>query len=352
MLKTPLIYGIGGATDFGGLTNTGGGFIHATVVSLRLSSTTSVHEIGHTLGLIHPRGFSETSPCEHVTRDPNDTDDPNDPDDTYFNADMRGDKVVDTAAMPWTLYDGSCDCYPLIENCEYQEQLSDLTDCQGTPYEIFPSDVVNLMGNINPCQDFVITTGQGIRMRERIELDPQGLYVQAETTIAALYEPYTGEYYEIGPQSTEHNPPLFQPGFDYSFISCSCQGLDNLDCDLPCDYENTGFHNNHTIVSSYSKFESAYSSITHPNHTAILIPILDEAQPRRCYDNWNRGAINGSVLKFEDNVFNNNVTITVKDSLQINSETLIQNLDTGLYKIEKNFEDGTTQETIMQKGNN
>ena len=44
-----------------------------------------------------------------------------------------------------------------------------------------------------------------------------------------------------------------------------------------------------------------------------------------------------------------NVTITPKDSLGINSPTLVENLDPGLYKIEMNYEEGTTQQTVIYK---
>jgi hypothetical protein len=57
-------------------------------------------------------------------------------------------------------------------------------------------------------------------------------------------------------------------------------------------------------------------------------------------------------MKFNDNVLNANVTITPQDSTAINNPNLIQNLGQGLYKIEKNFNDGSSQETIILKGNN
>ncbi|MFT6138068.1 hypothetical protein [Patiriisocius sp. Uisw_017] len=40
-----------------------------------------------------------------------------------------------------------------------------------------------------------------------------------------------------------------------------------------------------------------------------------------------------------------------KDSLQINNPVLIDNLETGLYKIEKDFEDGSKTQVIIQKNN-
>jgi hypothetical protein len=51
-------------------------------------------------------------------------------------------------------------------------------------------------------------------------------------------------------------------------------------------------------------------------------------------------------------VLNNNITITPQDSLSINNQNLIQNLENGLYKIEKDYDDGATQQTVIYKGNN
>ena len=41
-----------------------------------------------------------------------------------------------------------------------------------------------------------------------------------------------------------------------------------------------------------------------------------------------------------------------QDSLQINNPNLIDNLQQGLYMIDKNFEDGSIQQTIILKENN
>lgn len=100
--------------------------------------------------------------------------------------------------------------------------------------------------------------------------------------------------------------------------------------------------------------ESAY--ITHPNHSAINIKEIDVAndyvQVKMCYDNYNRGPIGGGITKFNDGVFNANVTITPKDSIGINNPNLIEELPNGLYKIEKVYDDGATQETVIFKEEN
>lgn len=47
-----------------------------------------------------------------------------------------------------------------------------------------------------------------------------------------------------------------------------------------------------------------------------------------------------------------NVDVIPKDSLGINAQSLIQELPQGLYMIEKDFENGEKEETVIMKGNN
>lgn len=63
-------------------------------------------------------------------------------------------------------------------------------------------------------------------------------------------------------------------------------------------------------------------------------------------------AISGKIVKFNDDILNTNITLTVIDSIGINNQSLINNLPNGLYKIEKNYSDGATKETVIYKGNN
>ena len=60
----------------------------------------------------------------------------------------------------------------------------------------------------------------------------------------------------------------------------------------------------------------------------------------------------GTVIKFNDGVPNGNYTIAPQDSTVINNPTLIDNLKPGLYNIQKNYNDGTTQEVMILKENN
>lgn len=61
---------------------------------------------------------------------------------------------------------------------------------------------------------------------------------------------------------------------------------------------------------------------------------------------------NGRYVIFKKGVLNENVTIAPKDSTQITDPHLIENLDTGLYKIETNFANGVDEETVIYKSRN
>ncbi len=313
-----------------------------TIVQLNsLDQTGLFHEVGHNLGLAHTR-----SSGEHTTREPflpgGTTPNPD------FNATTSGDRVVDTAANSgFRLCDANGqNCYPYITaTCEYD---GDEEDEIFVPYEIFHKDVINALSNAYECTENSFTPGQAIRMREKIATNSN--LTPLVTDVASLYEPYEGEYYFSGPIPPVRKP-LFQPGFDYRFVECQGPYAQ------PSDYNDISFSsNNNNILLAKNKTETDYGSITHPNHSAILIKHeignVFYPQARKCYDNYNKAASDGSVTRFNDNVFNTNVTITPKDSTAINNQNLIQDLPNGLYKIEKNYDDGATNETVILKGNN
>ncbi|QIE60602.1 hypothetical protein G5B37_13820 [Rasiella rasia] len=333
------------ASEFGGAARSVGS--NMTVIKAdRLSEITATHEIGHALGLYHTRSKTNgESDKEHTTRVkflPNGTLNPD------FNAEDADDEIVDTAAN--TKFRHGSAYYPFINgNCEYTGTETDEID---VPYDIYPEDVKNAMSDAYICHENVLSNGQGHYMRETI-LNDNDLIV-ARTTVASLYEPYSGTYYLGGPPQNPADRPLFQPGFTYRFIECDCvygPGDPN-----PTEYGDTDFtYNSFNIVSSYGATETNYASITHPNHTAIDIvgdPASIFPQPWRCYDFVNGTPIGGRVTRFNDNVFNANITLTPKDSTGINSPNLINNLPQGLYAIDKDFDDGSTEQTIIQKGNN
>jgi len=303
----------------------------------------TVHEVGHNLNLEHTfRNYNSSSSCERVTRDLNDQ---------YYNADEAGDFVIDTPAQDpmWGDVDPN--------TCFYTGNGEDCgdppTNDPPDPYQILPDDVSNFMGygGLRLCGS-KFTWGQMQRMRAAISNDVYGEFAAAETTIAALYEPYRGSYPEYYPHPLPWEYPLFQPGFDYDFVECDCE------CPQPVEWDNTNFNYTTTSVLSFSRYETNYASIIHPNHTAIKLGqlpnhVLVGQKIRRCYDNWNSPPIiGGDVVKFNDNIFNNNVTITPQDSTQINNPNLVNELEPGLYNIIKTDVNGNNQETVILKENN
>jgi hypothetical protein len=345
-----------GLTDFGGSAQ---GPLKSITHPGGLIKNTIVHELGHNFSLPHTFiGWQSTNPdyCEHVTRDEGNS---------KFNAYQKGDKLKGTDAMPsfmreYCILNGlpSSQCsynapyyfyYYDMDNCEYiGASQYERKDCDGTIFDISPEDAKNTMSYASGgCKDN-FSTDQGIKMREHIE-NSSSLQL-ATTDIASLYEPYKGEYYFAGPLPVNDqgglNPPLFQPGFKYVFPECI--GV----YPQPADYTDISFTTNYnTVLLSFDNDEIHFENITHPNHSAIVIKGLED-QARKCYNNYNRSPSGGSIIKFNDNVLNTNITLTPQDSIAINNQNLINNLENGLYKIEKTYEDGSTQETVIYKGNN
>lgn len=159
--------------------------------------------------------------------------------------------------------------------------------------------------------------------------------------VSIFYEPYKGEYGAI----LTNNPPMFQYGFNYKFYDVSQAAVYNL----PSDYNDISFWYGQVVQT----FTADYNSpIEHPNHTAFVISQIDEYQPRMCYNNYSVAPKDGTIIEFLDGVPNANVIITPQDSLQINSVNLIQDLQPGLYNIQTNYHDGTSQQTMILKDNN
>ncbi|WP_299684368.1 hypothetical protein [uncultured Dokdonia sp.] len=327
------------------------------------------HEVGHIFGLKHTNGntsrfvddfitplvcnteqiISGTFPSfdptsnENVTRDETNIN---------YNANIAGDFVVDT---PATYFNPNLciDTSSGISTLQYlfSNEVVDAidipyVDIDGTNFMIStPQGVIEFNEFIT-----IFTEGQGVRMRETINNEP--ILQAILTTIACLYEPYSGDYYFAGPSNSD-NKPLFQPGFDYKFVSAGGQIFNGYQFyNTPSDYEDTNFvYDVNTIANAVDRFSLDLESITHPNKSAIIIEQLDD-QPRKCYHNINRGASSGKIIKFNDGVPNNNYTITDKDSLQINQPTLIQDLENGLYLIQKEYDDGTQEQNMILKGNN
>jgi len=298
-----------------------------------------IHEVGHNFHLAHTFHCRELADesilCENVTREPFlvDGTTPN-PD---YNADTEGDKIIDTYATPQS-YNRT--------DCVYDDNLLDST---GTPYSNHPPQAKNFMSYAHGCQQ-EFTAGQIAEMRWYIELI-DGLPITAieNHDVSILYEPYKGEYFLAGPLPVDEgghlNPPKFQYGFDYVFYDTSQADIYNQ----PSDYDNTSFWYGQVVQS----YDIDYNiPIEHTNHTAFKILQVDTNYPRMCYNNYNRAPSGGTIIKFNDDVLNTNVTVTAQDSLQINNTNFFQDLEPGLYNIQKSYNDGTSEENLILKENN
>ncbi|MGK0386488.1 MAG: hypothetical protein ACI849_001105, partial [Patiriisocius sp.] len=320
-----------------------------------------IHEVGHMFGLKHTH-LNYTLPAPDPTVDPNSvtscenvTRDPSNP---FFNALTRGDNVLDTAAVPDFIQE-YCHFNPLDANCANQANynayynvldcnyIGENRNCYDEEYVINESDTRNIMAYVpGTCRD-QFTTGQAIRMRERIAFNYLNRYSDAQIDVSALYYPYKGEYYLAGPQQNPADKPLFQPGFDYLFVDC------NGPYPQPAPYGEIFTNDPFTNVATYYYDDNIpFNFITHPNHSAIRILEVETAMNgvfnvQKCYDNYNLSPIGGRVTRFNDNVLNTNITISPQDSLGINNPQLINTLDPGLYKIEKDFVGGAVEQIII-----
>jgi len=314
---------------------TGEAIYRSTYSAVRANMVDSyipVHELGHNFNLIHTfQNFDESS-CERVTRI---TSDP------LYNAHEAGDWVTDTDACPTFETGVNSSCLYIGNETNYYNEV----------FVIFEETVKTFMSYISvnsPCPDS-FTYGQRIRVRQAIIHNPN-VFLPVKTTIESLYEPYKGSYPPYYPHAQPWQLPMFQPGFEYHFVECCCEYVQ------PAPYGDTGFsYDTSNVLSLIQPTETNYSLIYHPNHSAIKIVEVDNAlgnQVERCYDNYQSPpVIGGSVTRFNDNVINANVTITIQDSIQINNPNLISELSQGLYKIEKLYIDGSNEETIIYKEN-
>jgi len=127
-----------------------------------LNSGTLEHEVGHCFNLLHTNEDTIGSRCESAIRDPNNL---------YYNADIAGDFVIDTAAG---YKFGATDIDP--DTCT---MIAVKEDCYGFWYKIPSSLLHNFMTISTPCEKTHLTDGQFIRIRKAIERDPYGSFERA-----------------------------------------------------------------------------------------------------------------------------------------------------------------------------
>ena len=338
-----------------------------------------IHEMGHMFNLRHtfqgtPNNFSgvqtqcngqmvnlveaDTSGIgtnvsnlhEYVTRDVTDP---------AYNADVAGDQIVDTYAafaQPQYCQDPVTGDYTFIFE-------STNVDALGVPYVNVQVD--NYMQYVLTEPEIQIlskfTDGQKVRMYE--EAEHGTIWQQSRRDIETLYEIVEGSFYMGGPVQTS-NFPRYQRGYTYRFTPCECQSP--TDCDQPVEYSMTSGPSTFTIdETGQTTGRYPYMSVIdingyeriQDNGYSVSIEELDwyytgvDTEERRCYDNDNRSAVGGRVIRFIDGRPSTNVQITPKSGDEIEDPALIPSLQNGLYAIEKNFNTGETEQKVIQKGN-
>lgn len=138
-----------------GLRGVNFGYNKLAVNMLNYNTGILPHEVGHSFRLIHTHQRFKSERCEKVTRDP---------DDPEFNAKCAGDYVVDTNAVP-SMYGSEGN--NITDDCKY---TGNAKDCDGTAYNITEDDVRNFMAYTKQSCRSRFTVGQGIRVRETIDL--------------------------------------------------------------------------------------------------------------------------------------------------------------------------------------
>ncbi len=327
----------------------------ATVRYPRLKEYHLLHEIGHIFGLGHAwSGYTNTGQdsdgtwrCERVTRDVTQLDE--------YNADRKGDDVKDTAAIPKFNRPHNGLNNNVNANCVY---VGIGEDCGMSLYNIPPDEkgTLNFMSNGSECPTSGLdpgktgfSIGQGVRMRGKINDPALATFFAAfeESDFSSLYQPYRGEYAEVYYPYSSIERPLFQPGFDYKFVKCYG------DYPQPSNYNEAFNYDGQQVIKDIDKFESDFSAIYHPDGTAVRIVQLDNViglNPQSCF-NTDWFATKGLTKRFHDNQVNNNYTITIKDEQEISDPNLIDDLAPGLYVIEKEYEDGSIEQTVILKDN-
>lgn len=148
---------------FGGIASE----YHSTIIGIPsfhlLNSGVLEHEVGHCFNLYHTNDAHSGLTCESAIRDPNNP---------YYNADIAGDQVADTAAG-YRFLSGEID----PDTCTLNTSK---LDCYGIPYNIPSSFLHNFMTRSSAeCSKDQLTFGQYVRIRQAIINDPLGKFADA-----------------------------------------------------------------------------------------------------------------------------------------------------------------------------
>jgi len=283
---------------------------------------------------------------ENVTRD---TNNPN------FNADVKGDMIIDTPAQflgsQYNYYRGT-EFYYLGIGFYYISQPN-IVDEVGEMYVNI--DVQNFMSYSEVIMTN-FTNGQGVRMRETINNNP-GTFDRVKASVASLYEPYKIEEIETisndiysltdnGDGTAEvcrtrsfEMKHSFQPGFDYDFYG---YGMSNFDHHV----DKTDLYG--ILDTGYYKF----LKINQISDTDIIIhenTVCDLRSGVVCVtEPYSKGNVLSST-----NLANPNPTIKVLNSQEASDPNLEQNLENNQFHIiEKTTISGAKiQKTIYKNGN-
>ena len=332
-----------------------------------------MHEFGHHFGLLHVGinsnsqftgasqcvgtfGFnlstvpdlSATSSPENVTRDmfvPG----------NGFNALTAGDQILDTPAS----FEHAPSCYDGT-TLVYNNSTIHL-DLQGDQYVNVP--VNNYMNKRQASGDPTIpyldtfTPGQYTRMKQNL-FNNLGYWAQRTRPISLLYTPQTGTYptYPGGPTGNiSGDNPLLTPGLTYTLDSCARTGMGPFVAPEQYPFQTSNIV--YTMPTFLYTPDTDPDLLEHPMYYAVSIEELDylhvvDNRPDYfiCFDPQVR-AIGGRVIRFDDGQFNTNVTVNPKTADEIESSTLINELQSSLYVIEKDLNNGAVEQTTIIKNN-
>lgn len=350
----------------------------------KLNPTYFVHQMGHMFGLLNTyygTGYSPQSnaipqepPCneepyddilftpnftgipENVTRDENNA---------YYNADVAGDMVVDTPASFRGAEDNYCHSYYPNTTYEFLEHPS-IVDNSPEHLMYVDVDMFNIMTFTSRLNRDHFTNGQGVRMRETIEISTLN-FAEVETTVASLFEPYkevfdplcntnntTLDYYfsEIPDEdprdidlesgltyrSIDPNIPrgcivsYFQPGFDYEVYWCrpiNIQGDWEVG-DLYCVYDKESY-----IIPMISLGAKVIKIVQLDQYGACNHPFIDSIR-----------AVGGSIYTHGNTTYEADPL----DSIQINNSNFLFSLPNGIHTIKvQTNENEIIEKTIIKQ---